>query len=151
MGMLKHNDEWRLPDEMWNQIAPLLAPRKPHPLGCQRPRVNNRKAMDSMWFVLRTACQWNALKARGICSSSSAHRRFQQWCEAGVFAQFWQLGLLAVDALDGIDWSWLAMDGAMTKAPLGGEKTGPNPADRGKGGVKRSVLRGARHCSGARH
>ena len=28
----------------------------------------------------------------------------------------------------------------MTKAPLGGEKTGPNPTDRGKGGVKRSVL-----------
>lgn len=32
------------------------------------------------------------------------------------------------------------MDGAMTKAPLGGEKTGPNPTDRGKGGVKRSLL-----------
>jgi hypothetical protein len=43
-------------------------------------------------------------------------------------------------ALDGIDWSWLAMDGAMTKAPLGGGKTGPNPTDRGKGGVKSSLL-----------
>lgn len=32
------------------------------------------------------------------------------------------------------------MDGAMTKAPLGGENTGPNPTDRGKTGVKRSVL-----------
>src|SRR5215212_3606622 len=32
------------------------------------------------------------------------------------------------------------MDGAMTKAPLGGESTGRNPTDRGKGGVKRSVL-----------
>lgn len=32
------------------------------------------------------------------------------------------------------------MDGAMTKAPLGGEKTGPNPTDRGKRGVKRSML-----------
>src|SRR5438876_6637306 len=32
------------------------------------------------------------------------------------------------------------MDGAMTKAPLGGEKTGPNPTGRGKSGVKRSVL-----------
>jgi hypothetical protein len=28
----------------------------------------------------------------------------------------------------------------MTKAPLGGKKTGPNPTDRGKAGVKRSVL-----------
>jgi transposase len=32
------------------------------------------------------------------------------------------------------------MDGAMTKAPLGGEKTGKNPTDRAKSGVKRSVL-----------
>ena len=26
------------------------------------------------------------------------------------------------DALKGIDWTWLSMDGAMTKAPLAGEK-----------------------------
>ena len=32
------------------------------------------------------------------------------------------------------------MDGAMTKAPLGGEKNGPNPTDRGKRGTKRSLL-----------
>ena len=32
------------------------------------------------------------------------------------------------------------MDGAMTKAPLGGEATGPNPTDRGKRGTKRSLL-----------
>ena len=32
------------------------------------------------------------------------------------------------------------MDGAMTKAPLGGERTGKNPTDRGKLGTKRSLL-----------
>jgi len=32
------------------------------------------------------------------------------------------------------------MDGAMTKAPLGGEETGKNPTDRGKIGTKRSLL-----------
>ena len=32
------------------------------------------------------------------------------------------------------------MDGAMTKAPLAGEKTGPNPTDRAKAGTKRSFL-----------
>ena len=35
---------------------------------------------------------------------------------------------------------WLRMDGVMTKAPLGGEKTGPNPTDRGKSGTKRSLI-----------
>jgi transposase len=32
------------------------------------------------------------------------------------------------------------MDGSMNKAPLGGDSTGPNPTDRGKLGVKRSLL-----------
>ena len=36
-------------------------------------------------------------------------------------------GLLLLQALDGIDWIWLALDGAMTKAPLGGEKNRPQP------------------------
>lgn len=125
MGMLKKGDGWRLPDEIWEQIEPLLPARKPHPLGCHNPRVSDRAAMNAILFVLRTGCQWNALNATGICSSSSAHRRFQEWGKAGVFEQFWRLGLLALDALDGIDWTWLAMDGAMTKAPLGGEKNRP--------------------------
>ena len=57
-----------------------------------------------------------------------------------VFEDFWRLGSVSLQALDGIDLSWLALDGTMTKAPLGGGKTGPNPTDRGKGGVKRSLL-----------
>lgn len=96
--------------------------------------------MDAIFFVLRTGCQWNALNATGICSSSSAHRRFQEWVESGVFEAFWREGLLAYDAFAGIDWGWLALDGAMGKAPLGGEKTGANPTDRAKRGVKRSLL-----------
>ena len=116
--------DWRIPDELWERIVPLLPQRKPHPLGCHRPRVEDRKAMDAIFFVLRTGCQWNALNETGICSSSSAHRRFQEWTEAGVFLARWKSGLVAYDALKGIDWEWLAMDGAMTKAPLGGEKGG---------------------------
>jgi putative transposase len=81
------------------------------------------------------------LDATGICLCSAVYRRFREWVDAGVFEEFWKLGLLAVDALDGIDWAWLAMDGAITKAPhWAGEKTGANPTDRGKGGSKRSIL-----------
>lgn len=87
-----------------------------------RKRVYNRAAMNAIFFVLRTGCQWNALNTTGICSSSSAHRRFQEWCAAGVFERFWQNGLLASEQLDAIDWSWLSIDGCMTKSPLAGSK-----------------------------
>lgn len=115
-------DKWRIPDELWKRIEPLLPARKPHPLGCHNPRVDDRRAMDAIFFVLRTGCQWNALNATRICSSSSAHRRFQEWQVVGVFEKLWALGLKKYDALKGIDWAWQSMDGAMTKAPLGGEK-----------------------------
>ena len=121
-------------------MEPLLPARPKHPLGCHNPRVPDRAAMDAIFFVLRTGCQWNALRETGICSSSSAHRRFQEWVAAGAFTAFWREGLLAYNALKGVDWTWLALDGAIGKAPLGGEKTGRNPTDRGKSGVKRSLL-----------
>jgi len=44
------------------------------------------------------------------------------------------------DQLQGIQWEWQAMDGSMTKAPLGGEATGKNPTDRATIGTQRSVL-----------
>ena len=114
-----------MPDALWERIQPLLPPRPAHPLGCHRPRVDDRRAMDAIFFVLRTGCQWNALRATGICSSSAAHRRFQEWTKAGVFEQLWALGLQEYDELQGIQWAYQAMDGAMTKAPLGGEKNRP--------------------------
>ena len=34
------------------------------------------------------------------------------------------------DKKTGIDWKWQAMDGVITKAPLGEKSTGPNPSHR---------------------
>src|SRR3712207_1463614 len=119
------DDGWRLPDALWAKMERLPPPRPKRPLGCHDPRVPDRAAMDAIFFVLRTGCQWNARKETKICSSSSAHRRFQEWTRAGVFAAFWREGLPAYDALRGTDWSWPALDGAMGEAPLGGGETRP--------------------------
>ncbi len=134
MGLVSKDDGWRVPDLTWERMVALLPARPSHPLGCHNPRVPDRDAMDAILLVLRTGMQWNALNATGICTSSSAHRRFQEWVDAGVFAEFWRQGLLAYDGLHGVDWEWLSCDGAMGKAPLGGEATGPNPTDRAKKG-----------------
>jgi transposase len=143
------DDGYRIPDALWIRIAGLLPPRPVHPLGCHRPRVADRQAMDTIFFVARTGCQWSARNATGICSSSSAHRRFQEWTEAGVFGALWRPGLIEYDGLKGLDRSWQAMDGAMTKAPLGGERDGEGPdrprqagrraerVDRGRRGADR--------------
>ena len=76
MGLIERDDGWRLPDWLWEKIAPLLPPAPSHPLGCHRPRIPDRRVMDAILLVLRTGMQWNALAATAICNSSSAHRRF---------------------------------------------------------------------------
>ena len=116
------DDQWRIPDELWARIEPLLPPKRPQPKG-GRPWSSDRQVMDAIFYVLRTGIQWKALP-RSMGSGSTAHRRFQQWEKAGVFRRLWAAGLREYDQLKGLGWRWQAMDGAMTKAPLGGEKNG---------------------------
>ena len=80
--------------------------------------MDDRKAMSAIFYVLRTGCQWNALP-RSLGASSTVHDRFQEWRKAGVFKQMWIDGLAMYDKKTGIDWKWQAMDGVITKAPLG--------------------------------
>ena len=136
----KTGSDWRIPDAWWARLERRLPPRKPHPLGCHRPRVDDRQAMDAIFFVLRTGCQWGArhshrprLHVRPIVAFKSGRRPTFSWPGGNS-------GLVEYDAVQGIDWEWLAMDGAMTKAPLGGKKVGKTPTARGKSGTKRSVL-----------
>lgn len=49
------------------------------------------------------------------------------------------IALAAYDLIIGLDLEDLAVDGCITKAPCGGDKAGPSPVDRRKGGLKRSV------------
>ncbi|MBI3972527.1 MAG: IS5 family transposase [Chloroflexi bacterium] len=128
-------------DALWAVLEPLLPERgNTHRFGGGRPRVPERRCADAIFYVLRTGCQWAALNDTDLCAKSTAHDRFAEWVAAGVFLQLWQAGVDQFDELRGLDWAWLSLDGALTKAPLGGKKTGPNPTDRGKSGTKRSLL-----------
>lgn len=131
----KTTTNFHISDELWNVLEPLLPVHvNTHRFGGGRPRVPDRKCADAIFYVLRTGCQWKALDHTDLVPGSTAHDRFQEWEAAGVFLKFWQAGVECFDELQGIDWAWVSMDGAMTKAPLGGEDTGSNPTDRGKKG-----------------
>jgi putative transposase len=130
---------WHVPDELWNLIAPLLGPEKA-PGTPGRPAVPFRKIFDGILYVLRTGCQWSALPRSEFAPKSTVWGRFKQWSQAGVLQQAWALALRYYDLEVGIAWKWQSLDGVITKAPLGGEATGPSPVDRAKSGTKRSVL-----------
>jgi transposase len=141
---------FRISDELWAVLQPLLPVHvNSHRFGGGRPRVPDRACADAIFYVLRTGCQWQALDQTEVCAHSTAHDRFQAWVETDVFLQLWQAGVQQFDELCGIEWEWLAMDGALTKAPLGGGKNGAQshrpgqvrrqtqPTDRGAWGPDR--------------
>jgi len=129
---------YQIPDELWERIVPLLPPPKAKKKS-GRPRMDDRKAMTAIFYLLRTGCQWKALP-RSLGASSTVHDRFQEWRRAEVFVKMWRAGVIEYDAVKGLAWEWQSMDGGITKSPLGGPATGPNPTDRGKKGTKRSLL-----------
>ena len=117
---------FRISEELWTVLRPLLPIHsKTHRFGGGRPRVADRDCANAIFYVLRTGCPWQALDQTELCAHSTAHDRFQEWVEAEVFVKLWHAGVAKFDELQGIDWDWLSMDGAMTKAPLGGEKNRP--------------------------
>ena len=131
----KTTTSFHISDELWAVFEPMLPVHvNTHRFGGGRPRVPDRTCADAIFYVMRTGCQWKALDHTDLCPGSTAHDRFQEWVQAGVFLKLWKAGVEQFDELKGIDWEWSSMDGAMTKAPLGGEDTGKNPTDRGKKG-----------------
>jgi putative transposase len=104
-----------------------------------RPRADDRRCFEAIYYVARTGAQWRSLP-RSFGPKSTVHDRYQEWVGQRLFEQLWRQGLQFYDHKTGLNWAWQPMDGSMTKAPLGGEATDPNPTDRGKLGVKRSLL-----------
>ena len=106
-----------IPDEFWDEIKLSLPSEKANnTIG--RPIIPFRKVVDGIFYVLRTGCQWKALP-RSLGASSTVHDRFQDWRKEGVFRRMWIDGLSAYNENTTIDWKWQAMDGVITKTPLG--------------------------------
>jgi putative transposase len=114
-------EDWRIPDTLWERLEPLLPKRKRRRRYPGRKPLEWRQVLDGIFYVLRTGCQWKAVP-REFGSGSSLHRYFQKVVALGLFARLWKLALEEYDDLKGIQWEWQCIDGAMSKAPLGGGK-----------------------------
>lgn len=128
--------EWA--EKLWPKFKLLLPPPPSHARG-GRPRASDRLCFEGILYLLRNGGQWKELP-ENYGAPSTVFDRFTNWIKEGIFLRFWFTALQEYDLKVGIEWTWLSMDGTMTKAPLGQEATGNNPTDRGKKGTKRSAL-----------
>ncbi len=92
MGKQAIEQHFSIPDALWDKIGPLLPVEPPKPKG-GRPRFDDRKAMTTIFFILRTGIQWKALP-KDLGAASTVHDRFQYWQQTGVFERLWEAGFM---------------------------------------------------------
>lgn len=133
-------DYFRVPRPLWRCVRQLLPKHAPSPQG-GRPRADDRAALNGIWYVLWTGCQWKAIDKGwfGVCSST-LHERFQEWQHAGVFEKVMTRMVRFYARQRRVQWLWQAIDSKSCPAPLGGEDTGKSPVDRSKRGSKIHLL-----------
>jgi len=130
-------------EPLWEQFAALL-PERPivsptHPLGCHRRRIPDRVVFEHVVAALVHGSGYERIASPG-CSDGTIRRRLREWAALGLSEQVHTLALRAYDQMLGLDLADLAVDGCLTKAPGGGAVAGRSPVDRGKQGLKRSLV-----------
>jgi transposase len=96
------DEKYRVSDELWKRMEVLLQPPPKHKRkdGPGRPRMDDSRAMNGIFYVLRTGCQWKALP-KSLGATSTVHDRLQYWLKTGVFEGLWKEGLVEYDETRG--------------------------------------------------
>ena len=113
-----------LPDELWAVIQPLLPPWQPSPRGGQ-PRLDDRRALLGILFVLKTGIGWEDLPCELGCGSGmTCWRRLRDWQADGTWSRVHAALLARLHAAGRIDWSRAAVDSSSVRAVFGGRRPG---------------------------
>ncbi len=123
-----------IPEAVLDAIEHIL-PRKKTRIG--RPEMCPRRALNAMWYVIKTGCQWSMLPNELGCSST-VHGKFIQWCRSGVMKKVMDSARKIYEK-NNPENNWYAIDSSSKKAPFA-RFGGRNPTDRAKRGIKQVII-----------
>jgi transposase len=114
----------KVPDEGWRLFAPIL----PRVVWCGNgcPPYDNRACLHAVLYVLVTGSGWRRLPA-GFPSSNTVQRRLTLWLELEAFRIAWRPLAQRDEALQGINWEEVLLDGSKKPAKNGASKQAPAP------------------------
>src|ERR1700754_1803890 len=107
-----------LPDSLWERLQPLLPKPKPRRFRYPgRKRVDDRKALTGILFVLKTGIAWEDLPQEMGCGSGmTCWRRLRDWHKAGVWQGLHELLLAKLRQAEQLDWSRAVVDSSSVRA-----------------------------------
>ena len=112
-------------DDLWEVVAPLIptVERRFHHPG--RKRLDDRRVLTGIVFVLQTGIPWEHLPQEMGCGSGmTCWRRLKEWQDAGVWQRLHEVLLARLHAGERIDWSRAVVDSSQVRAVLGGSGRG---------------------------
>ncbi|MFE5515067.1 IS5 family transposase [Streptomyces sp. NPDC056529] len=132
---------WEVDDGLWERIEPLLPVIERRFRYPGRRRLDDRRVLCGILFVLYTSAPWRYLPQElGFGSRMTYWRRLREWNEAGVWQRLHEILLAELRAAGVLDLSQASVDSSHLRAMKGGAATGPSPVDRGKTGSKHHVI-----------
>jgi transposase len=112
-----------LDDELWKLIEPLLPVRKRRFHHPGRKRLDDRRTLAGILFVLRTGIAWQQLPQElGYGSGMTCWRRLKEWHQTGVFQALHERLLAQLRAGGRLDLSTAVCDSASLRALLGARR-----------------------------
>ena len=109
---------WRgLTKQQWDAIRVHLPPPKASTRG-GRPRVDDRRCVEGVLWILWTGAQWRALPRR-YSSTSTCWRRLKAWEETGVLLKRWRAFLAQLNDQQKLRWDECFADGSFVPAKQG--------------------------------
>jgi transposase len=131
---------WRgLTKPHWEAIRVHLPESKMSARG-GRPRVEDRRCLEGILWILWTGAQWSELPRR-YGSPSTCWRRLKTWEETGVLLKLWRAFLAQLNDQQKLRWDECFVDGSFVPAKKGGPKSGRPSGARVHSGWFRSMAR----------
>jgi transposase len=110
-------------DELWQLVEPLLPKVERRYRFPGRMRIDDRKVLTGILYVLKTGIPWEYLPQEMGCGSGMrCRRRLQEWQQAGVWQRLHELLLARLHAADRIDWSRAVIDSSHIRAVGGASR-----------------------------
>src|SRR6266545_4551522 len=117
--------KWRVSDELWEQLAPLLAdpPRRFRSPG--RHRYPARACLEGVLYVLFTDTPWLEVPYRelGLPSGETCRRRLEEWSARGLLADALVVLQERLAGADKLDWSRVIVDASLVEAKKGARRS----------------------------
>ncbi len=117
--------KWRVSDELWEQLAPLLPdpPRRFRSPG--RHRYPARACLEGILYVLFTDTPWLEVPYRelGLPSGETCRRRLEEWSARGLLAEAIVVLQERLAGSNKLDWSRVIVDASLVDAKKGARRS----------------------------